>query len=326
MFMSIVVAVLPLTTMAQDDDMYFVPSKAKASAAAVETPRSSYTPLSESYYPGSSRDIDEYNRRGSSYEVLPADTGDIISFAPVEGVYPDSVGDFKLTRKMSRWEGYEPSEAYIEGYRQGRNDSFYWHSPWYYSYYPWYDSWYYDPWYYSSWHYGWYDPWYYGSWGWRTYYDPWYYDRWYRGGYWGGGYVVSHNRHSGANYRSYAHGSGGGRYGGGVAGTRKSSRYNTPTGSRATTATGTRTTTTTGSRGVRTATSSGSYGSTTYGPRSVGSRSTSGSTYTPSSSGSSVSSSRSSGGSFGGGGGSFGGGGSRAGGGGGGSRSGGSRR
>lgn len=354
MFMSIVVAALPLTTMAQDDDMYFVPSKSKAKTVATETPRSSYTPVPDTYYPGSSRNVDEYNRRGSAYEVLPADTGDIISFAPVEGVYPDSLGDFQMTRKMSRWDGYEPSDAYLAGYKQGRNDAT-WHSPWYYSYYPWYDSWYWwDPWYYSSWHYGWYDPWYYSGWGWHgyygyySYYNPWYYDRWYWGG--GGGVHVAHNSgHYGGNYHNLAHGAGGSRYGGGgVAGTRKTSRYGNTggmaTGSRTTGGTrvtsgnrttyGTRTTTgTTGSRGVRSAISTysgssysgGSYSSGSYStPRSEGSRSSSysggGSSYTPSSSGSSVSSgSRSSGGSFGGSS-------SRGGGGGGGSRSGGSRR
>jgi hypothetical protein len=92
----------------------------------------------------------------------------------VEGVYPDSLLDFKATREMARWDGYTPSDAYWEGYSQGSKYArVIWHSPWYYSsYYPWYDSWYwdpwyYDPWYYSSWHYGWYDPWYYGGyWGW----------------------------------------------------------------------------------------------------------------------------------------------------------------
>ena len=188
MLFTLLIGALPLSMWAQDD-MYFVTGKQK-STKSVEM-RSSYVPVSETYYSGSSRDVDEYNRRGSGYEVLPADTGDIISFAPVAGVYPDSIGDFKATREMSRWDGYTPSDAYWQGYSQGAKDARYtWHSPWYYSaYYPWYDSWYYDrwyydPWYYSSWHYGWYgDPWYYGygwgypyhHYGWYGYYHPHYY-------------------------------------------------------------------------------------------------------------------------------------------------------
>ena len=182
MLLTLLIGMLPLSMVAQDD-MYFVTGKQKKAEQKSE-PRSSYVPAQETYYSGSSRNVDEYNRRGgSSYEVLPVDTGDIISFAPVEGVYPDSLLDFKATREMTRFDGYTPTEAYWEGYNQGSKDGrATWHSPWYYSsYYPWYDSWYWDPWYYHNWYYGWYDPWYYSSWryGW---YDPWYY-----GGYWGWG-------------------------------------------------------------------------------------------------------------------------------------------
>ena len=175
--LALVSMVIPFTGMAQDDDMYFVPSKKQA-----QQEKSSYSSYSrDAYYSGSNRDVDEYNRRGGSYyEVYEADSvgNDIIDFSAEEGVYPDSVGDFALTRQMARWDGYTPADSYWQGYDDGRNDSWGWHSPWYYSsFYPWYDrswywdSWYYDPWYYSSWRYGWYDPWYYGhygyyGWGW----------------------------------------------------------------------------------------------------------------------------------------------------------------
>lgn len=180
LLVSLILGVMPLAMLAQDDDMYFVPTKkaAKSTSATVRVSRPAPT-----YYSGSNRDVDEYNRRGgSSYEVLPADTtgNDIISFDGERGVYPDSVGteDFALTRQMSRYDGYEPDEAYMAGYNDGQRDSWGWHSPWYYSYYPWYDSYWYwnDPWYYRhySWYYGgWYDPWYYnyGYYGWfRPYY------------------------------------------------------------------------------------------------------------------------------------------------------------
>ncbi len=175
--------VMPLSMQAQDDDMYFFPSKSKAEKLKERSAASDQT-----YYSGSSRDVDEYNRMGgSTYDYLGADSTlqDVIDFDGIAGVYPDSVGEYELTRKMSRWDGYEPSQAYWSGYQDGRNDEWsmsHWHSPWYYSYYPWYDSWGYDPWYYSSWHYAWYDPW---------YYDPWYipgYRYGYYRPYWGGGY------------------------------------------------------------------------------------------------------------------------------------------
>jgi len=190
MYFSIMLGAVQLSVMAQDDDMYFVPTKANVAKQKAE-----YGIPSDTYYSGSSRSVDEYNRRMSSYEVLPADTGDVISFSAVEGVYPDSVGDFAMTRQMQRWDGYEPSsDAYWAGYNQGRNDSwgyYGWHSPWWYSsYYPWYDyGWgWYDPWYYGSWYGRWYDPWYYGSWGWGGYYGSWYHRPWSYYGYGWGGY------------------------------------------------------------------------------------------------------------------------------------------
>ena len=147
--LSVLLGTFALSGVAQDD-MYFVPSKKsnERGARPVQVDPSSVRP-SGTYYSGSTRSVGDYNRRwASSYEVLPADTGDIVSFSPVEGVYPDSLGDFELTQRMTRWEGYEPSIAYWEGYAQGRRDYIGWHSPWYYSsYYSWYDPWYYDIWY-----------------------------------------------------------------------------------------------------------------------------------------------------------------------------------
>ena len=141
-----VVAALPLGLMAQDDDMYFVPTKENV---AKET--KNYGMPKKTYYSGSNRSVDEYNRSAWS-SVVPIDSAgnDIIDFSAVRGVYPDSTyveatDDYKYTKRLSRFEGYTASDAYWEGYRDGR-----WTSPWYYSsYYPWYDSWYYwnDPWY-----------------------------------------------------------------------------------------------------------------------------------------------------------------------------------
>ena len=168
---------LPLTVVAQDDDMYFVPTKENQAKEA-----KTYGMPSNTYYSGSSRSVDDYNRQLRS-SVMPIDSAgnDIIDFSAVRGVYPDSTykepaEDYKYTRQMARFDGYTPSEAYWDGYRDGR-----WSSPWYYnSWYGWYDydPWYWDsPWYYSSW----YSPWYYG------WYRPWHYGYGWRGSYWYGG-------------------------------------------------------------------------------------------------------------------------------------------
>lgn len=301
------------------DDMYFVPSKKN-----IAKEKEALSMPTDAYYSGSNRSVEEYNRRGSSYEVLPADTGDVITFSAVEGIYPDSTADFALTRKMARWDGYEPSDSYWQGYRNGRYDAYGywgWHSPWYYSsFYPWYDPWYYDPWYgwYDGWYGGWYDPWYYGyGWGYAGWYRPWHYgwyDPWYYGygwgGYgWGGSYAAryspgtqNHGRISGsgpsgfANGRTHSYSSGtfGGHNVGSFGGSRSSASRSSATRNSTVRQTSTY------------SNSSGNFGG-----------SSSGSSYTPS-----RSSGSSGGGYSGGGGGSFGG--SRSsGGGGGGSRSGG---
>ena len=187
----LLLGVLPFTTMAQDDDMYFVPSKESKAQDAYQ-----YVMPSKTYYSGSSRTTDEYNRR--MIGAVPSDSvgNDIIDFSAVRGVYPDSVApaeqseDYQLTRRMSRFDDYTPTQAYWDGYRDGR-----WSSPWYHnslyynSWYSWYDYdyWYWNsPWYYSGYgwtspyYYGWYSPWYYSygypwSYGYYGYYGP----RWY---------------------------------------------------------------------------------------------------------------------------------------------------
>ena len=181
LLISMFAGMLPMTMAAQDDDLYFVPKKKSA-----EKVTDNYGMPTDVYYSGSDRSIDEYNRRlKSRVEVIGGDSTlcDTISFSAEKGVYPnDSISDedFKLTKKMSRFDDYRISdnEAFWAGYAAGRYD-WAWHSPWYYTRYGWYDPWYYsrwrwyDPWYYD-WYYGWYDPW----------YDPWYYGYgWYSGWY-----------------------------------------------------------------------------------------------------------------------------------------------
>ena len=198
-------AFLPLSLMAQDDDLYFVPKK----KASVEVVTDNYGMPKDTYYVGSSRSVDEYNRRmRSTYTEIDGDSTkiDIIDFNGQKGVYPDSLNneDFKLTKKMTRFDGYRLSDnaAFWAGYEQGRYDYWGWHSPWYYRTYGWNPVWY-DPWYYSSW-YGWYGGWYAG------WYDPWYYG-------WGYPYPYPYYGY----YRSYPV-----YYGGGYV--RNTPRYNSP--------------------------------------------------------------------------------------------------
>ena len=183
---------MPLSMMAQDDDLYFTPSKkaAKTSSSVENKP---------AYYAGSNRDVDEYNRRGkfrSTYQKIGVDSlgNDIIEFQAGTGIYPDST--YVDTMWVSPKQKYQDDEDYAYSRRMSRWDGYYgWYDPWFYGhwgYRPWgYWGWY-DPWYYS--YYGWYDPWYYGYYGYPWYYgwgpyDPWYYG--YYGYGWGG---YSHHR------------------------------------------------------------------------------------------------------------------------------------
>ena len=183
------VTFLVLPMMAQDDDMYFVPTKENLAKEA-----ESYGMPKNTYYSGSKRSIDDYNRRTWS-SAVPIDSAgnDIINFSAVRGVYPDSTytdagNDYKYTRELARFDNYVSTDAaYWEGYRDGR-----WSSPWYYtSYYStWYDPWY-DPWYYGG-YYGYYSPWRYG---WYSYYRPWGYYGWYTPRYYYVGRGHSYTRH-----------------------------------------------------------------------------------------------------------------------------------
>jgi len=207
---SLLIGALPLSMVAQDDDLYFVPKK----KSAVEKVTGSYGLPRETYYSGSNRSVDDYNRRMSRYEPIDSASSDIIDFNGELGVYPDSLDDFNLTKKMERFDDYSLSdnEAYWAGYQQARSDLL-WHSPWYYRTYGWYN--WYDPWYYTSLHLGLYDPWYYGPYSW--YYSGWYggwyggwWDPWYNslyyGYYWGYpyyGYNYAYYGVGGRSLRSY---------------------------------------------------------------------------------------------------------------------------
>ena len=141
--LSVFMAALPLTMMAQDDDLYFNP-KQEAKKAAEErvqkakqlaAQRARQDSIYALYWSGSDRNVDEYNRGGkllSHYQNIGADSlgNDIISFRVGKGVAPDSIyddeafaekymrgmgDDFDCTRDLSRWDGF--------------------YDPWFYSYY-----------------------------------------------------------------------------------------------------------------------------------------------------------------------------------------------
>ena len=164
------------TTMKAQDDLYFTPKKSSKVEPVEEKVQEKPT-----YYRGSNRDVDEYNRRNlrSYYQKIGTDSlgDDVIEFGENTG-YPDTVyvyadyddyNDFMYSRMMGHFDGfYGWYNPYFYSYwGWGRP---YWRS----SYWGWYDPWY-DPWY-DRW-YGWYDPWYrsYYGWGWpyRHYYHGW---------------------------------------------------------------------------------------------------------------------------------------------------------
>ena len=147
LLISMLVGAMPLAMMAQDDDLYFVSKKKKS--AVVEEAQDQFGLPKDTYYAGSNRSVDEYNRRMRSQVEVIGDSSkvDVIDFNAEKGVYPDSVSeDFELTKKMSRFDDYQLDSAYWAGYKKGRDIWWGWHSPWYYSRWGWYDPWY-DPWY-----------------------------------------------------------------------------------------------------------------------------------------------------------------------------------
>ena len=79
---------MPLVSFAQDDDLYFTPKK----SIKTEGSNTTNSRPHETYYCGSNRDIDEYNRHGqikSYYQKIGTDSlgNDIIEFHPGDGTY-----------------------------------------------------------------------------------------------------------------------------------------------------------------------------------------------------------------------------------------------
>ncbi len=309
-----VLSVVAFTTAtAQDDDLYFVPKK--TAETVMPTAKSPTVADAPTYYCGSNRDVDEYNRRGrfhSTYQPI-GEGNDIIDFVAGDGLYPDStyVDTLFAAPQADYWdEGFD--DDYYYSRRMSRFDDYYgWYDPWYYGrwgygsywraglgYYPWYDSWYYP------WYSGWYDPWYYGyGWGgwygYRSWYSPWYYGY---GGYYrpyhytyytsGVSGTQNHGHYSYNGPRGTSNGRtttfGNGRFGGSAIGRNSSTSTSSSTRSSST------------RYGTHPNNSPNNYSTGNSGGSRSSSRSTPTRSYTPSSSSSSSRSSGFGGGSFGG--------------------------
>ena len=221
-FLAVLLTAMPLGLMAQDD-LYFTPKKSDAKNE--ERSANAKCQNRQTYYCGSNRDVDEYNRRGrvsSYYQKIGSDSlgNDIIQFHAGNGQYPDSLVLDTIYPGSEQYYSYDGSDDDDFAYsrRMNRFDNAYgWYDPWFYDDLTWdypYYGW--SPYWRFGW--GWGDPWYAGYYGWRGYYDPWYYgyygwgspwygwgSYWWPGYAWGGSYA---NPQRGRQFGSGSYGSG----------------------------------------------------------------------------------------------------------------------
>lgn len=226
-FIAALLMVVPFNLMAQDDDMYFVPSKkAKQEArekaqqaretryvTVIYEPEDDYMAQEDQpdFHTGALRDVDEYNRRGHNH---PSSFGEVHVGNDTLYITEEQLALEDSIRNLSKYREQEEEEYNYSGrlvrFHGGVRSPYYWDY-----YYDWaYDPFFYDPFYYNSWYYGpgyygwygpynsawyrhgwygWYDPWYDYSWGWGGYYGSYYY-----GGYYGPGW--GHIGHGGGWY------------------------------------------------------------------------------------------------------------------------------
>lgn len=211
------VALLSLPTMisAQDDDMYFVPKKKKADVTTTVTsiPRQTVSTTEHDadrdadtdYHTGNLRDVDEYNRRGTSAQtgdVVARMSGDTLYVTTQDGKVLAYPGEGEAATTMPR-ESKKYSDSYYEdnyydddfyyATRLSRYHGFFYHDPFFWDVrFGWYDPWY-DPWY------GYYAPYYrYGyiswyDWGWGWHHHPGWDMCWGHHGYYRDHYRPHHN-------------------------------------------------------------------------------------------------------------------------------------
>ena len=219
-FLLIALSFVPLFSMAQDDDMYFVSRKQAAKNADKKLYESFRKDPDRQYsvYGNSSVSDDDYNRRGvlsnARYQTSGGSDMDTL-FVTSDSVRLAGTTDSLVhkSKKVKIYSDIDDLEDYYYSRRMARLHRFA-HSPYYWDLYCgsyWYDPWY-DPWFYHhgwGWYNSWYDPYFYGySWyGWNYWYDGWYagygphywryhhhyYDYYYGGGYYPGHAVSSSN-------------------------------------------------------------------------------------------------------------------------------------
>lgn len=243
---------LLLPAMAQDDDVYFVPSKKqrtteqKNETFVRQRTANAYRTVSESDLAGSLRDVDEYNRRGRVADVAtPVDSVVTADEEWIAGTYTDRIVRFHAPRAgvyvSSPFYG-----SYIDVYL---DDPFFYDWTWAHSY-VWSPFWYYG----WGWNSFWYPAW---NWGYHPWYPVWGHYPWHPGWHHGGiamrpGGNVYYNGKPQARPGNFGRGT----YSGG-------SRF---TGVRTSGGRGFRGTTGTGSRGIGIRPSSGTRPSSTAVP------------------------------------------------------------
>lgn len=181
---------------AQDDDVYFVPSKKKQNTQPAEEyvpNESTYTPITPYDTPNDydnwadgrengDRDVDEYNRRYRNDNLDNDSTATDSNWTEPED-YANGDCTARLVRFHAPHAGYVVSSPYYADVVDV------WLDPWFYD--PWYSPWGWYSWNYGwyGWNYGWGYGWHYG-WGWSPYW----------GSYWGPGWAWCdpwHHHHHG---------------------------------------------------------------------------------------------------------------------------------
>ncbi len=168
--------------MAQEDDMYFTPRRAKKDAEPrkVEIIYEEETPEQSDEYildipevrarmPLGERDIDEYNRRGR--DTVSSTPSDTVYIEAEPGADTRALTTYQLSGQSLYDLGY--SEGYTQGYDDAEDMDYYYglrlarfhgrhfYDPWYWSCVSYvHNPWHWDPWYYDPW----YRPYYYGGW------------------------------------------------------------------------------------------------------------------------------------------------------------------
>lgn len=180
-----------VATYAQDDDVYFVPSR-NADKQQREEANTSHPTYSDNTGHAASNwaegrgngqwDVDQYNRRGSYRDSIAADSSALASVPDTASAYVYEDADATYTVRLIRFHsprvGIYVSSPYYDSFFY---DPF-WADFWPYNYWTW-NSWYgwgYAAW--GPWSFGWYDPWYGPYWGWNHWWG------WHYGPAWGGWY------------------------------------------------------------------------------------------------------------------------------------------